>query len=318
MSSLSPGASIRVVANRTGIPADTLRMWERRYGFPKPSRREGGSRVYSEDDVSRLKLISRALAAGFRPSEAVPLAERDLARLVDAADQDTGSKAKGEGVRESPRAREHAATTVPDVAAVVDALLADDIVGVRTILRSAALALGPRAFVTALAHPLALRIGELWAEGRLEVRHEHLASACLRSQLAVLLAALDDGARAPAVLLAALPGEQHVLALEMIALYLATELAAPRILGADTPPDQIVAAAIALRADVVGITVSAASPGKAAARALAEVASALPRSTSLWVGGAGAPAVVAAAPRATLVATFADLDRALASVRAPR
>lgn len=290
-------------------------MWERRYGFPKPARRAGGSRVYSEDDVSRLKLIGRALAAGFRPSEAVPLAEEDLARLVAAAVEDAA--AKGQGAREAPRAREHL-TEVPDVASVVEALLADDIVGVRTILRSAALALGPRAFVTALAHPLALRIGELWAEGRLEVRHEHLASACLRSQLAVLLAALDDGARSPAVLLAALPGEQHVLALEMIALYLATELAAPRILGADTPPDQIVAAAVALRADVVGITISAASPGESALRALAELASALPRSISLWVGGAGAPAVVAAAPRATLVATFPDLDRALGVVRAPR
>src|SRR5690606_17590983 len=67
------GLSIRVVVNRTGIPADTLRMWERRYGFPKPSRRAGGSRLYTEEDVVRLKLVSQALAAGFRPGEVVPL-----------------------------------------------------------------------------------------------------------------------------------------------------------------------------------------------------------------------------------------------------
>ena len=58
------GASIRVVSNRTGIAADTLRMWERRYGFPHPARRPGGSRVYSEDDVARLHLIARAVNAG--------------------------------------------------------------------------------------------------------------------------------------------------------------------------------------------------------------------------------------------------------------
>jgi len=303
------GASIRVVSNRTGIPADTLRMWERRYGFPKPARRAGGSRVYSEEDISRLKLIARALTAGFRPSEAVPLPEADLAKLVAAVVIDAAP-------RMDPPRRTELPAVVADVDAVVEALLAEDVVRLRGLLRSAAVVLGPRAFVTGLAHPLAVRIGELWAEGRLEVRHEHLASACLRAQLAVLLAALEDGARAPSVLLAALPGEQHVLALDMIALYLATSLAAPRILGAHTPPDQIVAAAIALRADVVGITISAVSHAASAARALAEVAAALPSSIALWVGGAGAGAAVSATPRAQLVTSIADLDLALETVRA--
>lgn len=308
ISSPASGASIRVVSNRTGIPADTLRMWERRYGFPKPARRAGGSRLYSEDDVARLKLIARALAAGFRPSEAVPLPEADLAKLVAAVVVDAAPR--------SPvgRANELSAV-VADVDAIVEALLAEDVPRLRGLLRSAAVVLGPRSFVTSLAHPLAIRIGDLWAGGRLEVRHEHLASACLRAQLAVLLAALEDGDRGPSVLLAALPGEQHVLALDMIALYLATSLAAPRILGGDTPPNQIVAAAIALRADVVGVTISAASNARSAARALEEVASTLPPEIALWVGGAGAPAVASAAPRAQLVTSIADLDRALETVR---
>ena len=79
------GASIRVVANRTGIGAATLRVWERRYEFPRPSRRPGGSRVYSEADIARLHVITRALAAGFRPSEVVSLALDALAKLVDAS-----------------------------------------------------------------------------------------------------------------------------------------------------------------------------------------------------------------------------------------
>lgn len=306
------GSSIRVVSNRTGIPADTLRMWERRYGFPKPARRDGGSRLYSEEDVSRLKLIGRALAAGFRPSEAVPLAEADLARLVEASVSDELSR------EAPPPTASIARAPVADVEAIVDALLADDLPAVRSLLRSSAVALGPGAFVTTLAHPLALRIGDLWAEGRLDVRHEHLASACLRAQLAVLLAALEEGARAPSVLLAALPNEQHVLALDMIALYLATNLAAPRLLGADTPPDQIVAAAVALRVDVVGITISAASNGRAAAQGLREVAAALPSSIELWVGGAGASAVARSVPRARLLLSWDDVARALDAARARR
>lgn len=61
-------ASIRVVSNRTGIPADTLRIWERRYGFPKPERTPGGSRVYTDEDVARLQLVNRALARCARRS----------------------------------------------------------------------------------------------------------------------------------------------------------------------------------------------------------------------------------------------------------
>lgn len=307
------GASIRVVASRTGIPADTLRMWERRYGFPKPARRDGGSRVYSENDVARLKLIGRAIAAGFRPSETVPLSERALTQLLTATVADVAASS---GTREPRRAPDDRGRTgdLGDVSSVIDALLADDVQRVTSLLRSSAIALGPRAFVTDLAHPLTIRVGELWAEGRLAVRHEHLASACLRAQLVVLLAALEDGPRSPSVLLAGLPGEQHVLALDMIAVYLAVVRAAPRILGAETPPDQVVAAAAALRADVVGLTVSAVNVNRATKQAVSAIAEALPRSTQLWIGGAGGPSIASATPRARMITSFSDLDRAVASI----
>src|SRR3954454_9019836 len=43
--------NIQAVARRTGVPAPTIRAWERRYGLPRPSRSEGRQRLYSEDDV---------------------------------------------------------------------------------------------------------------------------------------------------------------------------------------------------------------------------------------------------------------------------
>ena len=141
----------------------------------------------------------------------------------------TNGERAGGGSRDGP---------APTVDAVVEALRADDIAGVRSLLRAAAVSLGPRAFVTEIAHPLAVRVGELWARGFLEVRHEHVASACLTSQLHLLLGALEDGDRSPSVLLATLPGEPHLLGLDMVAVYLAANLAAPHVLGADTPPAQ--------------------------------------------------------------------------------
>lgn len=315
------GASIRVVVNRTGIAADTLRVWERRYGFPKPSRRPGGSRVYSEDDVARLHLVARALDAGFRPSEVLTLAYDDLTKLVDASVADapaqlaarTALRLRAGGGSSLPRA----ASTAVD--AVLAALRAEDITGVRATLRAVAISLGPRSFVTDVAHPLLVLVGDLWSKGALELRHEHFVSACLTSQLHLLLGALDDGPRSPTVLLATLPAEPHVLGLDMVAVYLAASLAAPQVLGADTPPLDIISAARALDVDAVGISISPAAETRAAARAVKTLAEGLPARTELWLGGAGAKGVVNAAPSARLVATWPDLDAALAAHRrAPR
>jgi DNA-binding transcriptional MerR regulator/methylmalonyl-CoA mutase cobalamin-binding subunit len=301
------GASIRVVSNRTGIQADTLRMWERRYGFPKPERTPGGARVYSEDDIERLLLVNRALAEGYRPSEVVALPRAELERMTSSSGV---VAANASGVKLG------AANASPvTVEAVTDALRRDDVEAVRALLRAGALTMGPKAFVTDLAHPLAVRIGELWQAGDLEVRHEHLASACLTTTLRMLLAAHEDGPRSPVVVLATMPNEPHALPLDMVAVYLAASLGAPRLLGADTPVDQIAAAAESFSADVVGISVSAAADRRAASRAAQRLAVLLPGDMPLWIGGAGAARLEAPNASVRKIASWDDLDIALAEAR---
>ena len=60
----TPAFSIGIVARRTGIHPETLRMWQRRYGLVDPSRSAGGSRLYTEADVQRLILVKRLVDAG--------------------------------------------------------------------------------------------------------------------------------------------------------------------------------------------------------------------------------------------------------------
>ena len=62
---LSIGALSRV----TGIPPETLRTWEQRYGFPLPERKPSGHRVYPVTSVPRLRRIAEALARGHRARE---------------------------------------------------------------------------------------------------------------------------------------------------------------------------------------------------------------------------------------------------------
>lgn len=49
--------AIKDVAERTGVAAGTIRMWEQRYGFPEPGRTASGYRVYTEDDVTAIKRV---------------------------------------------------------------------------------------------------------------------------------------------------------------------------------------------------------------------------------------------------------------------
>jgi methanogenic corrinoid protein MtbC1 len=283
-------------------------MWERRYGFPKPERTPGGARIYSDDEIERLILVNRALAEGYRPNEVVPLPRAELEKVIGAS-----------GIAFSASTTTRATNPAPvTVEAVTDALRRDDVDAVRGLLRAAALTMGPKGFVTDLAHPLAVRIGALWEAGELEVRHEHLASAYLSTTLRTLLAAHEDGARSPVVVLATLPGEPHALGLDMVALYLAAGLAAPRLLGADTPVEQIAAAAVSFSADVVGISVSAAADRRTTTRAAQRLALLLPDDMPLWIGGGGGARLETPNVKVRKIATWGELDAALDEARGVR
>src|SRR5262249_58469507 len=83
----SPGGmlSIGALARATSIRVETLRTWERRYGYPVPERKPSGHRVYPVASVSRLRPIAPALASGHRPSEVAAASEAALRALLDTA-----------------------------------------------------------------------------------------------------------------------------------------------------------------------------------------------------------------------------------------
>src|SRR6478609_1029305 len=209
------GYSIRVASHLSGVSADTLRMWERRYGFPKPERNESQVRVYTDADVERLVLISRALKAGFRSGEVIHRGSEELRALL----------------ANSARAEPESERRTPTIESLLGLLIQDDPEGLRAELRRSVALLGPRLFLTDVAAPLVEQVGIAWAAGRLAVRHEHLLTELLSSKLRLLLSAYDDRSASPVVLLSTLSDEQHGLGLDMVALYLALAGATPRILG---------------------------------------------------------------------------------------
>ena len=295
------GLGIGAVARMTGVGEHTLRMWERRYGFPLPERSAGGARLYSTDDVRQLRLIHQALERGHRPGEVVGQNVPALEALL------APGLAAPRAVVEDPLAREREQ--------ILDALRRQDVKGIREGLRRLSLMVLPRRFVVEVAHPLAVRVGELWATGEIEVHQEHLLTDCLSTQLRIVRSLLDEG-RGPILLLTTLPGEPHALGLEMVALYSATAGASPRLLGAATPPDQLVRAAHAHQAAAVGLAITPSSDLAATAQAVREIVPRVTPATQVWLGGAAAHLAPVAGAR--VVATWTALDAALSSLWQPR
>jgi DNA-binding transcriptional MerR regulator len=295
------GFGIGAVSRMTGVDEHTLRIWERRYGFPRPERSAGGTRLYKAEDVRKLRLIGQLLAQGHRPGEVVAHDAEALEALLRV-----GELPPPAGGDLAAREREE----------ILLALRREDVEGLRAGLRRLAVLLGPRRFVVDLARPLAARVGELWEAGDLQVHQEHLFSDCLSTQLRLMRSLFDD-ARGPIVLLTTLPGEPHGLGLEMIALYLASAGAAPRVLGVSTPEDQIALAARAHQAAAVGLAVMPSSDLPGTAGAVRRLVGWLPRGTQVWLGGGGA-ARLPAIPGARVVVTWPELDDALSSLVADR
>jgi MerR family transcriptional regulator, light-induced transcriptional regulator len=285
------GYSIRVASRLTGISPDKLRIWERRYGFPAPIRTSTGLRVYTDDDVQRLALVARAMEAGYRAGDAIAESPEKLKRFVSEAAE--------------PREPEPAA--VIDVQEFLRLLRADEIEPLRDRLRQAVASLGPKRFVTDVAAPLVQATGDAWHEGEISVRHEHLLSATLSTQLRLLLSAYEQP-RGPVVLLTTLPDERHGLGIEMAALYLALNGFTIRLLGVDTPIAEVVEAALGLSADVVGISVSTAADPRATGTALRSLLGKLPARVELWLGGRAGATLALDDARVRRATTWAEVD----------
>ena len=293
------GYSIRVASRLTGVSSDTLRMWERRYGFPKPLRNASQVRVYTDADIERLVLISRALKAGFRSGEVIHRGTEELRALLV-----TSALAEAEGEQRTPT-----------IDSLLARLIADDPDGLRDELRRSVALHGPRQFLIEVVAPLVERVGEAWASGKIAVRHEHLVSEVLSSQLRLLASAYDDRLSGPVALLAGFTDEQHGLGLHMVALYLALEGITPRLLGVNTPPDQVAEAAVALDVQVVGLSISSSSEIAATDAHLRRLLSALPSGMPVWLGGKNARKLTLADPRLQRVSTWPEVDRAVARLR---
>ena len=259
---------IAAVERDTGLSKDTLRVWERRYGFPQPVRDAADERLYPAEQVERLRVIARLLNAGERPGQIVALPLDALRQRLQA------SMPLGRGL-----ALEHEA--------LLTMLRRCEIMDLRRTLNQAVMRLGLARFITEMLAPLTVHVGEAWMRGEIQVFEEHMYT---ESVVAVLRGALGGAAALPRqgkprVLLSTLPQEHHLLGLLMAETMLSLEGCECVSLGANTPVAEIVRAAQANRAQIVGLSFSPASHTPQLQQSLLDLRTQLPASVQLWAGG---------------------------------
>jgi len=287
--------SIGALSRATGVATATLRTWERRYGFPQPLRRPSGHRLYPLDAAPRLRRIVHAIARGHRAADVIGLDPGALESLIDTAaagplaPADAGSPpARARGRRSAPGA--------PGLRAMRDAVRRLDGPLLQSLLEAAAARLEPLAFIEGVARPLMRAVGEAWASGRLDIRHEHFASARLADVLRQARRQFDTATARPRAVLASLPGDAHELGLLMAALVFSASGWQVLYMGRDTPPDQLRALAGDVDLDCIALGISETAPGDVA-RTLKSLRRGLPREVPIVVGGSGAPGDVAGVTR---------------------
>ena len=295
--------TIANVEKETGLSKDTLRMWERRYGFPAPERDPGGDRVYPAAQVERLRLIKRLIDQGHRPGQLMALSPEAL-RTLPA--RDTGDE---------PRRAVISAAGNQEIDELLALLKNHDAAQFQQRLQQTLARQGLGRFVMDTVAPLTRQVGQAWEDGRFAVFEEHLFTELTKRVLRQAIASLPPPNAGPRILLTSVPDEPHVLGLLMAEALFALEGAQCIPLGAQMPLLDIAHATAAHRADVVALSFSSAFPTRRVGPVLAQLRELLPAEVAVWVGGDGAPP--AATPLGvSRLRTLADGVEALGAWRA--
>ena len=205
------------LSKRSGVSPELLRAWERRYGLLEPVRTSGGLRLYSPDDLERVRLMQQHLAAGLAAAEAAAQVAQGGAVMEPVVPGFSAAAARDELAAAIERLDEPEAQAVIDrvlATATTDALLVDVLL------------------------PYLRELGDRWRRGQTSIGEEHFASSLIRGRMLGLARGWGRGV-GPVALLACLPGELHELGLISFGLALRAHGWRIAYLGSDTPLEEL-------------------------------------------------------------------------------
>jgi methanogenic corrinoid protein MtbC1 len=236
-----PLYNTKAVAQETGVPADTFRAWERRYGVPQPYRTDGGHRLYSERDIAIIRWLRDRTAEGLTISQAIALMakgnENHLSWLTTAVDTEPHSW---------ERLNSQLLTALLDF----DEKRAESVIG-------EAFALYPLDDVFfKLIQPTMVEVGEQWHQGKISVTTEHFATQFVRRKLSSIFNTYTIGEGRGLVIVGCAPSEQHDMGALLLAIMLVRHGWQVVFLGPQVPLNDLLDTIQKLQPDMVCLSAS--------------------------------------------------------------
>lgn len=244
MYSTSPTFNLKVVLKETGLAADTLRAWERRYGLPLPQRTPGGHRLYSQHDIETIKWLMARQAEGL-----------SISRAVDAWNEALASGADPLASATSPSFPLAQATPESNLDTLrdqwVESCMSFDELRAEQTLNQAFAMYPVEVVCTDVLQRGMVEIGAEWYANNASVQQEHFASALAMRRLDSLLSASPAPTRKGTALIGCVADEWHAFMPLLLALLLRRRGWNVIYLGANVPNERFAETAQTVRADLV-------------------------------------------------------------------
>ncbi|AEN87760.1 MerR family transcriptional regulator [Priestia megaterium] len=194
--------NIKAISNMVGIQPGTLRAWERRYQILNPVRNESGHRLYTEEDLRKLKWLTEKVSGGFTISQAVSLLETESS---------TVGTFEEEGEVDSPQKIRDELLTM---------LLSFEEGKAQDLINHAFSLYSVEKVVIDILGSLLVTVGDMWEKGRITSAHEHYTTQVLKTRISMIFYSLPSNGLLPKAIAVCGPNETHEVGLLVFTLFL--------------------------------------------------------------------------------------------------
>lgn len=241
---------IKAVSNLTGLSLHVIRAWEKRYNVVVPERTDTNRRIYSEEDVHKLKLLSKALDSGYSIGTIASFNILELENLLGNVNDTNRESKSGEKLNFKLE------NTVEDhIKLSIEAIKQLDVIKLENQIYKVLVEYPLPKFISHFLSPLLQKVGEMWVSGDIRIVDEHISTNVIRKILSSLVDNSSVTSTSPSILISTPKGQLHELGALIIAVLASSDGWRVTYLGPDLPAEEIAAAVIRLNPNLIAVSI---------------------------------------------------------------
>jgi DNA-binding transcriptional MerR regulator/methylmalonyl-CoA mutase cobalamin-binding subunit len=270
---------IKVVSQMTGLSVHVIRAWEKRYHVVEPDRTDTNRRLYSEEEIEKLRLLNEASHLGHNIGSLANLSLTELKNILSREKNKTSEN------KYEPKSINQVELVGEILSESIETIRVYDSKKLESILLNASAKLTQPVLIEEVVIPLVYKIGDMWHNGEIRVANEHLASSVIRSFLFNLLESYSVNDSAPVLVSATPRGQEHELGALIAGVVAASAGWKVIYLGSNLPSEEIGSVVSYLNAKVVALSLVYPSDDQTLFKELRKLKQILPVGVSIIAGG---------------------------------